>query len=50
MVGQDNRVLEQLSATGGEMGRLTNEMQTMQIEMTAMRQQLADHLKRLEAN
>ena len=50
MVEPDNLVLEQLRVIRGEIGKLVNEMQTMRVEMTAMRQHLAGHLKRLEAN
>jgi hypothetical protein len=50
MVEPDNIVLEHLRAIRGDMGKLVGEMQTMRAEMTAVRQHLADHLKRLEAN
>jgi hypothetical protein len=38
MVEPDNLVLEQLR---GELGKIGNEMQTMRVEMTAMRQHMA---------
>ena len=41
MVEPDNLVLEQLRAIRGELGRVANEMQTMRVEMTAMRQHMA---------
>ena len=41
MVEPENLVLEQLRAIRGEMGKLVNEMQTMRVEMTAMRQHMA---------
>ena len=41
MVEPDSPVLEQLRAIGGDIGRLVNEMQTMRVEMTAMRQHMA---------
>jgi hypothetical protein len=44
MVEPDNLVLEQLRAIRGE---LVNEMQTMRVEMTAMRQQM-NRLERIE--
>jgi hypothetical protein len=50
MVEPDNIVLEHLRAIRGDMGKLVGEMQTMRAEMTAMRQFMADHRKRLEAN
>ena len=50
MVEPDNLVLEQLRAIRGDMGKLAGEMQTMRAEMTVVREHLADHLKRLEAN
>jgi hypothetical protein len=50
MVEPDNIVLEHLRAIRGDVGKLVGEMQTMRAEMTAVRQHLADHLKRLEAN
>ena len=50
MVEPDNIVLEHLRAIRGDMGKLVGEMQTMRAEMTAARQHLADHLKRLKAN
>ena len=50
MVEPDDIVLEHLRAIRGDMGKLVSEMQTMRAEMTAVRQHLADHLERLEAN
>ena len=50
MVEPDNLVLEQLRALRGENAKIMNWMQTMRAEMTAMRQHMAAHLKRLEAN
>jgi regulator of replication initiation timing len=41
MVEPDNLVLEQLRAIRGEISKLVNEMQTMRVEMTAMRQHMA---------
>jgi hypothetical protein len=41
MVDPENLVLEQLRAIRGDMGKLINEMQTMRVEMTAMRQHMA---------
>ena len=41
MVEPDNLVLEQLRFIRGEVGKLLNEMQTMRVEMPAMRQHLA---------
>jgi hypothetical protein len=41
MVGPDNLKLEQLRAIRGELGKVANEMQTMRVEMTAMRQHMA---------
>ena len=41
MVEPDNLVLEQLRAIRGELGKVANEMQTMRVEMTAMRQFMA---------
>jgi hypothetical protein len=41
MVEPDNLVLEQLRAISGELGKLVNEMQTMRVEMPAMRQPMA---------
>jgi hypothetical protein len=41
MVEPDNLVLEQLCAIRGELGKVANEMQTMRVEMTAMRQHMA---------
>ena len=41
MVEPENLVLEQLRAISGDMGKLVNEMQTMRVEMTAMRQHMA---------
>ncbi len=50
MVEPENLVLEQLRAIRGEIGKLMNEMQTMRVEMTAIRQQhmAAPIEKRLE--
>ena len=48
MVEPDNLVLQQLRAIRTEMGKLANGMRTMSAEMTAIRQQLVGHLKRLE--
>ena len=44
MVEPDNLILEQLPAVRGEIGKLFNEMQTMRVEMTAMRQHMAGML------
>ena len=41
MVEPDHLVLEQLRAIRGEISKLVNEMQTMRVEMTAVRQHLA---------
>ena len=41
MVEPDNLVLEQLRAIRGDLGKVANEMQTMRVEMTAMRQHMA---------
>ena len=41
MVEPDNLVLEQLRAIRGDLGRVADEMQTMRVEMTAMRQHMA---------
>ncbi len=41
MVEPDNPVLEQLRAVRGDLGKVVNEMQTMRVEMTAMRQHMA---------
>ena len=41
MVDPENLVLEQLCAIRGDTGKLVNEMQTMRVEMTAMRQHMA---------
>ena len=41
MVEPDNLVLEQLRFIRGEVGKLLNEMQTMRVEMPAMRQHMA---------
>jgi hypothetical protein len=41
MVEPDNLVLEQLPAIRGELGKVADEMQTMRVEMTAMRQHMA---------
>ncbi|MDO8401429.1 MAG: hypothetical protein Q7T45_26840 [Bradyrhizobium sp.] len=40
MVHPENLVLEQLRAIRGDMGELVNEMQTMRVEITAMRQHM----------
>ena len=40
MVEPDNLILEQLRVVRGEIGKLFNEMQTMRVEMTAMRQHM----------
>ena len=40
MVEPDNLVREQLRAIRGELGRVANEMQTMRVEMTAVRQHM----------
>ena len=40
MVDPENLVLEQLRAIRGDMGKLVNEMQTMRVEITAMRQHM----------
>jgi regulator of replication initiation timing len=44
MVEPDSLVLEQLPAIRGEMGKLVSEMQTMRVEMTAMRQHMSGML------
>jgi hypothetical protein len=44
MVEPDNLVLEQLRVIRGDLGKLFNEMQTMRVEMTAMRQHMAGML------
>ena len=44
MVEPDNLILEQLRVVRGEIGKLFNEMQTMRVEMTAMRQHMAGML------
>jgi hypothetical protein len=41
MVEPDSLVPEQLSAIRGGIGKLVNEMQTMRVEMTAVRQHMA---------
>jgi hypothetical protein len=41
MVEPDSLVLEQLRGIRGDIGKLVNEMQTMRVEMTAMRQHMA---------
>jgi thiamine phosphate synthase YjbQ (UPF0047 family) len=41
MVEPDHLVLEQLRAIRGEISKLVNEMQTMRVEVTAMRQHMA---------
>jgi hypothetical protein len=49
MVEPENLVLEQLRAIREEIGKLMNEMQTMRVEMTAVRQHMAARIeKRLE--
>jgi hypothetical protein len=50
MVEADNLVLEQLHGLRGENAKIMEWMQTVRSEMTAMRQHMAAHLKRLEAN
>ena len=40
MIEPDGLVLEQLRAIRGEMAKLVSEMQTMRVEMAAMRQPL----------
>ena len=40
MLEPENLVLEQLRVIRGEIGKLVNEMQTMRVEMTAMRQHM----------
>jgi hypothetical protein len=44
MVEPDNLVLEQLGVIRGDLGKLFNEMQTMGVEITAMRQHMAGML------
>ena len=44
MVEPDNLVLEQFRVIRGDLGKLFNEMQTMRVEMTAMRQHMAGML------
>jgi hypothetical protein len=41
MVEPDSLVLEQLRIIRGDIGKVVNEMQTMRVEMTAMRQHMA---------
>jgi hypothetical protein len=41
MVEPDSFVPEQLRAIRGDIGKLVNEMQTMRVEMTAVRQHMA---------
>jgi hypothetical protein len=41
MVEPDSLVLEQLRAIRGDIGKIVNEMQTMRVEMTAVRQHIA---------
>ena len=48
MVEPDNLVLEQLRVIRGDIGKLVNEMQTMRVEMTAMRQHMAGMMTILE--
>jgi hypothetical protein len=44
MVEPDSLVLEQLRLIRGDLGKLFSEMQTMRVEMTAMRQHTAGRL------
>ncbi|MBA2402190.1 MAG: hypothetical protein H0V72_26545 [Bradyrhizobium sp.] len=44
MVEPDSLVLEQLRVIRGDLGKLFSEMQTMRVEMTAMRQHMAGML------
>ena len=44
MVEPVDLVLEQLRVIRGDLGKLFNEMQTMRVEMTAMRQHMAGSL------
>jgi hypothetical protein len=44
MVEPESLVLEQLRVVRGEIGKLFGEMQTMRVEMTAMRQHMAGML------
>jgi hypothetical protein len=44
MVEPESLVLEQLRVVRGEIGKLFSEMQTMRVEMTAMRQHMAGML------
>jgi hypothetical protein len=44
MVEPESLVLEQLRVIRGDLGKLFNEMQTMRVEMTAMRQHMAGML------
>ncbi len=44
MVEPENLVLEQLRVIRGDLGKLFNEMQTMRVEMTVMRQHMAGML------
>jgi len=44
MVEPDSLVLEQLRVIRGDLGKLFGEMQTMRVEMTAMRQHMAGML------
>jgi hypothetical protein len=48
MVEPDSLALEQLRVIRGDLSKLFQEMQTMRVEMTAMRQHMAGMLKRLE--
>jgi regulator of replication initiation timing len=41
MVEADSLLLEQLRAIRGDIGKLVNEMQTMRVEMTSVRQHMA---------
>jgi hypothetical protein len=45
MVEPDHLVLEQLRAIRGEISKLVNEMQTMRVEMTVVRQYMAARVK-----
>jgi hypothetical protein len=44
MVEPDNLLLEQSRVIRGDLGKLFNEMQTMRVEMTEMRQHMAGML------
>jgi regulator of replication initiation timing len=41
MVEADSLLLEQLRAIRGDIGKLVNEMQTMRVEMTSVREHMA---------